>query len=318
MSHVVHVVAGVVKNAAGEILLAQRTEPKELAGLWEFSGGKVETGETRFVALQREFQEELGIEVQQAIPLMQLLHRYPNKHILLDVWEITAWQGTPEGKEGQAWNWFPLSELRYLQFPAANYPIINALHLPTEYLITPEPLNSEQFFQELHASLQQGIRLVQLRAKTLSTAAYYEYAAEAVKIVHAYGAQILLNAPVTIAEKLGADGVHFSSTALNQLWEKPCMTWVAASCHNEQDISRANQLGMDFIVLSPVQHTATHPQQPPLGWEQFQQLAYTATCPVFALGGMQRADIVLAREHGAQGIAAIRSLWNSESAMINK
>lgn len=318
MSHVVHVVAGVVKNAAGEILLAQRTEPRELAGLWEFSGGKVEAGESRFVALQREFREELGIEVQQAIPLMQLLHRYPNKHILLDVWEITAWQGTPEGKEGQAWGWFPLSELRYLQFPAANYPIINALHLPTEYLITPEPQNSEQFFQALHASLQQGIRLVQLRAKTLATAAYDEYAVEAVKIVHAYDAQILLNAPVSLAEKLGADGVHLSSTELTKIWEKPSMKWVAASCHNEQEIYRANQLGIDFIVLSPVQQTATHPQQPSLGWEQFQQLAYTATCPVFALGGMQRADIVRAREHGAQGIAAIRSLWNTESAMINK
>lgn len=318
MSHVVHVVAGVVKNAAGEILLAQRTEPKELAGLWEFSGGKVEAGETRFAALQREFREELGIEVQQAIPLMQLLHRYPNKHILLDVWEVSAWQGTPEGKEGQAWGWFPLSELRYLQFPAANYPIINALHLPTEYLITPEPQHPAQFFQELETSLQQGIRLVQLRAKTLTAAAYYEYAVEAVKIVHAYHAQILLNAPIALVEKLGADGVHFSSAELMQVWEKPAMTWVAASCHTAQEISRANQVGIDFIVLSPVQSTATHPQQLALGWEQFQQLAYTATCPVFALGGMQRADIVLAREHGAQGIAAIRSLWNTESATINK
>lgn len=311
MSHVVHVVAGVVKNRAGEILLAQRTEPRELAGLWEFSGGKVEVGESRFVALQREFQEELGIKVLEAIPLMQLLHRYPTKHILLDVWEVTEWKGIPEGKEGQAWGWFPLSELRYLQFPAANYPIINALHLPKEYLITPEPENPEKFFQELHSSLQQGIRLVQFRAKTLTATAYQDYAVEMVKIVHAYGAEILLNAPASLAHEVGADGVHLSSTELMQLREKPALTWVGASCHTAQEITRANQWDMDFIVLSSVQHTATHPQQSPLGWEQFEQLAYTASCPVFALGGMQRADIVLAREHGAQGIAAIRSLWNS-------
>lgn len=314
MDSIVHVVAGVVRNAAGEFLLAQRTEPRELAGLWEFSGGKVEAGETRFAALQREFDEELGIQVLYAVPLIKLLHRYPNKQILLDVWEITEWQGTPEGREGQAWAWFSLSALHSLQFPAANYAVITALHLPTEYLITPEPEHANRFFEELTASLQQGIRFMQFRAKNLSHTVYYEYACTAVHLAHEYGAQILVNASPEIAVTVGADGIHLSSAQLLSCEKRPNLAWVAASCHTEQEIRKANMLGIDFIVLSPVQQTTSHPQQAALGWEQFAQLSNSASCPVFALGGMQRADILLAREHGAQGIAAIRGLWKTTEA----
>ena len=85
---------------------------------------------------------------------------------------------------------------------------------------------------------------------------------------------------------------------------------IAASCHCKKDIERANQLKLDFIVVSPVQHTASHPNQKSLGWKQFKALADIAQMPVFALGGMASNDIEQAQNNGAQGISAIRSLWD--------
>jgi 8-oxo-dGTP diphosphatase len=78
-----------------------------------------------------------------------------------------------------------------------------------------------------------------------------------------------------------------------------------------EDIEKANLLGIDFIVLSPVHATASHPEAPPLGWFKFFQLTESANCPVFALGGMKPAEVSKAWAHGAQGVAAIRGLWGN-------
>ena len=87
---VVHVVAGVIRDARGRILLARRTEGRDLSGLWEFPGGKVEAGEAPEAALARELGEELGIEAKVGAPLIDVPQRYPHKRLRLDVREITA------------------------------------------------------------------------------------------------------------------------------------------------------------------------------------------------------------------------------------
>ena len=84
---------------------------------------------------------------------------------------------------------------------------------------------------------------------------------------------------------------------------------VAASCHTLADLRRAEDLRCDFVVLGPVAATPTHPGATPLGWEGFAALREETALPIYAIGGMQVDDIATAREHGAQGIAAIRGLW---------
>ena len=85
--------------------------------------------------------------------------------------------------------------------------------------------------------------------------------------------------------------------------------WVAASCHNETELRHAQVVGVDFVVLSPVLATASHPGVKPLGWRRFQELVDTVNVPVYALGGMLPGMVGRARECGGQGIAAIRGLW---------
>jgi mutator protein MutT len=133
----VHVVAGVLRDGHGRVLLAQRPPGKHLAGGWEFPGGKLEAGETRFAALSRELQEELGLEVTAARPLMRVQHAYPERDILLDVWIVTRWHGAPAGLDGQALRWCPREELPAAGLLAADAPIVAALMLP-ERLTIPE------------------------------------------------------------------------------------------------------------------------------------------------------------------------------------
>ncbi len=316
------VVAGVLENAQGDICLAQRPAHAHQGGLWEFPGGKREPGETAFAALQREFAEELGVQIVQARPLIHLQHDYPDKSILLDVWRIQTWQGKPWGKEGQVVRWVAKADLRKLAFPAANQAIIRAVELPDQYLITPEPSAADKantaFLQALDNSLQAGIQLLQLRAKQLSADAYARLTQQVLRQCQPYAAQLLLNAaqatPAQVIAR-GAQGLQLTSTALHRYSKRPLPTeyWLAASCHTLADLQQAERVGTDFILLSPVAITASHPDSPPLGWDRFQQLAQQAHCPVYALGGMHPADRAQAQACGGQGIAAIRSLWREAS-----
>lgn len=106
-----HVMAGVLLDTDGQVLLAQRPPGKHLAGMWEFPGGKLEPGEFPVAGLERELREELGVEIDldRAAPLIQVRWNYGERDLLLDAWRITAWQGTPRSVEGQAlqWRWPP-------------------------------------------------------------------------------------------------------------------------------------------------------------------------------------------------------------------
>jgi 8-oxo-dGTP diphosphatase len=117
------VAVGVVENSDDQVFICRRTDGQHQAGKWEFPGGKVECGEGMPAALIRELAEEIGIEVQQCEPLLQIEHDYPDKSVLLDVWRVTAFEGEPYGREGQAALWVERDALLNYEFPEANQPI---------------------------------------------------------------------------------------------------------------------------------------------------------------------------------------------------
>lgn len=126
-TQLVHVAVGVIVGGLG-ILIACRPESAHQGGLWEFPGGKVETDEPVQAALARELDEELGITVTGSQPLIEIKHDYGDKQVFLDVWWVTAFSGEPEGKEGQPIVWVKPEKLNDYAFPAANQPIITAIH----------------------------------------------------------------------------------------------------------------------------------------------------------------------------------------------
>ena len=312
----VHVAVGILFNPQGEVLLTRRPLHVHQGGLWEFPGGKVEAAETIQAALQRELHEELGITVLSARPLIRIRHAYPDKRVLLDVWRIEHYRGEPQSLEAQPLCWAAPDALNRLDFPAADVPIIDALRLPSLYLITGEPADRPAvFLQRLEQALERGLRLLQLRARQLPEPALLGLYRQAQALTRRYGATLLLNGSPAQALAVQADGVHLSAPRLLALQSRPLSAgrWVAASCHNEAELRHACRLGLDFVVVSPVSHTRSHPDTPPLGWKGLQALTEMANLPVYALGGMTPADLERAWRHGAQGIAAIRSLWDEVS-----
>ncbi len=311
-SSFVHVVAAVIRNAAGEILLAQRHANAHLGSLWEFPGGKLEAGEDRYSGLVRELDEELDIRTSAALPLIQVPFEYPEKRVLLDVWEVREFEGEPRGAEGQPLAWVAPHELHHRPMPAADRPIVTALRLPELYLITPDPgEDDEAFVGHLDTLLSQGVHLVQFRAKQVGDERYANLARRIASRCRNRGAKLLLNHTPEMVRAVGADGVHLSSSHLMSLRERPLddRHLVAASCHDRLELEHAECLGVDFAVLGPVLATESHPQAIPLQWEGFAELVADTTLPVYALGGAAPVDVETSRWAGGRGIAAIRSLW---------
>ena len=319
----VHVVAGVLPDPAGRVLVARRPRGTHLEGRWEFPGGKLMPGESREAGLARELAEEIGIRVLAARPLIRLEHRYPDRDVVLDVWSVESYSGEPHGREGQRVEWRDIRSLEAADFPPADAPVLAALRLPRRYLVTPEPGRDwDPFLDRLAAKVDQGFDLIQLRAKSLEEPALVELGRRAVEVCRRGGATLLVNADPEIAWRCDADGVHLASRRLvRMLRERSAVDrdfhearggrrfLTGASCHDAADLERARTAGCDFAVLGPVRATATHPGAPALQWSGFERLARDAGIPVFAIGGLGDGDIATARRSGGQGVAAIRALW---------
>ncbi len=129
MTKLTLVVACALIDADNRVLIAQRPEGKQLAGLWEFPGGKLEPGERPEPALIRELREELGIEVKEAClaPLTFASHGYETFHLLMPLYICRRWEGTVASKEGQALAWVRANKLRDYPMPPADIPLIPPL-----------------------------------------------------------------------------------------------------------------------------------------------------------------------------------------------
>ena len=301
----VSVAVGVIKNPQGQILIALRDDARHQGGLWEFSGGKIEANETAEQALKRELKEELGIDVVQATPLITIKHQYPDKTVQLRVFTVEHFTSEPHSAENQPIQWVNPNELKNYAFPAANLPIITAAQLPPFYAILDdsEPLLLKENLQKL---LAKGLKLIQARLKNLSSAASRAFLDYAYPLCQQHSALLLINSAV--ATDKSADGVHLTSRDLMTMQQRPAnVQWLAASCHNLQEIQHAEHIGVDFVVLAPVLATKTHPDTPPMGWQKFAELVGQCKMPVYALGGQTLADLNNAQQAGGQGIAAIRT-----------
>lgn len=306
----VEVAAAVVERADGSFLLAQRPAGKVYAGYWEFPGGKIEAGETPLLALKRELHEELGIEAQVAFPWISRVYAYPHATVRLNFMRITRWQGEPAGRELQAFSWQRPEALTVGPMLPANAPVLKSLRLPLVYAVTnAAEVGAKRLLRNLEDALANGLRLVQIREKQMAPRELERFAGAVVQRVHAAGGRALVNSMDEVAKRIGADGVHLTAAQLMAADSRPQFDWCAASCHSAQELEAALRLGLDFVVLGPVQPTPSHPAARPLGWERFAKLAHGFPLPVYALGGLRLGDLDRARSGGAHGIAMMRGAW---------
>ncbi|MBU3696059.1 Nudix family hydrolase [Dechloromonas sp.] len=310
---VVEVAAAVMlREGSRQFLLAQRPEGKVYAGYWEFPGGKVEAGETVRDALIRELYEELGITVTDCSPWLTRVFTYPHATVRLNFWRVTAWSGEigiTAPLEHAAVDWQNTGKPATVKpILPANDPILKALSLPTQMAITMAEIDGvERQLERLESALTNGLRLIQIRDKTLPPAQRLWFAETVCQLARSHGALVLVNDDTDLAGRIGADGLHLSAASLGACSARPDFAWVGASCHGQDEIRHAGELGLDYALLGPVLPTPTHPEAAGLGWSGFARETIGNTLPVFALGGMKQTLLTTAQAHGAHGIALMRS-----------
>jgi 8-oxo-dGTP diphosphatase len=309
----IHVAVGALQAGDGRILVSKRPDGAHQGGLWEFPGGKLEAGESVSDALARELYEELGVRLRHSQPLIRLRHDYGDRRVLLDVHRVLAFTGEAQGCEGQPLRWLHPAAMQAAEFPAADRPIINALRLPERLLITGAGADCrEVFLARLRQALGSGIRLLQLRAPELSMPRFLALADAVVELCAEQGVTVILNPPRGSWQALPAGvGLHLNRWRLLAMRQRPLgrERWVGASCHTLEELLKAQQLGLDYALLSPVLPTASHPETPPLGWQRFSAWVDGVSLPVFALGGLGEAHVEQAQRAGGQGVAAISAWW---------
>jgi 8-oxo-dGTP diphosphatase len=297
-------VAAAVIERPGEFLLAQRPEGKPYSGYWEFPGGKIEAGEDARAALVRELREELGIEARDATPWITRVYAYTHATVRLHFFRVTAWEGEPQPLEDQAIRWQKVGAPDVSPMLPANSPVLAALALPPVMIVSDAASQGiEGWVRQLGASIADAGEgaLVQVREKSFDRLKVQHLLSRVLARTDGPHFPVVVNSDCGTFPQCG--GVHLTSAALMASAARPAATLAGASCHDARELEHAAQLGLDYVVLGPVEATASHPGAASLGWEGFAALARERPMPVYAIGGLSRADMVIARRHGAHGVA---------------
>ena len=141
------------------------------------------------------------------------------------------------------------------------------------------------------AALSGGVDAVLVREKQMDSARLLAFSSQLRELTHRYKAKLIIHTQADIAKAIGADGVHLSSVEMNQIpsvreWLKRDEMTLSTSCHNELELDFAHRFGADFVFLSPVFATQSHPNEEPLGITRFRELVADPPLPVIALGGI--------------------------------
>lgn len=294
----VRVAAAVIRREDGAVLLARRHPEAHQGGLWEFPGGKLEPSERVVDALAREISEELGIEIDGAIPLIRVRHAYPDKLVDIATLEVRAWRGEAHGREGQLVRWVMPGELAGYRFPAANLPILAAALLPrVAVLVDVASDNAEGCLGEVDACLAAGAGLVRLRLAASVSGGAHALGRELVTLCHRRGALLLLEGRAPDAIAIGADGVHLAPDTPVTRNSLPPTLRVSVDVGAPGDLARATRLGADFAFAGSIE-----PQV-------LEELAFEAVLPLYAPAPRmaEPASVAVAATQlcraGCQGIA---------------
>ena len=303
---------GILKDSDGKYLLGKRLNSQSWSGWWEFPGGKLESNESPSDALKREIFEELGVVVSNYRQWTKRKVVEKNKIITLYFFLITSWSGLVNGKEGQELQWVDLKTYKAKKVLPPNQIIHHALRndLPAIYAITNfQEMSSDNFFQALKRQVNDGLRLIQIREKTLVETELEALITSIKKILQDTNVRIIINSSISLAYKHQLDGVHLNSKQLHDLKYFPKDLLVGVSCHSKKDLEIAEEKNADFAVLGSVKETLTHPNFRPIGWRKFNKLVDNSNIPIYSIGGMTKNDIPSSFDCGAIGISSQRAIW---------
>ncbi|MGH9164807.1 MAG: Nudix family hydrolase [Acidimicrobiales bacterium] len=302
----VDVAVGVLRAPDGRVLLAERKAGKDAAGFWELPGGQVEAGESAAQAAARELFEEVGVQAHELAPWRVYEHDFPAKRLRLHWFHVRRWSGEPKGREGQRLAWVDPAGPTVGPLLPSNEFVLSTLALP-ELVAVARVKHAPGAIDDLLARIPSlaagGLRLLIVRAAELAPGQRVQLTRRLRQLRRGTGLRMLLSGTALEARQAGACGLHSTAAALAGLLERPPTRLWAVSAHNARDLERANALGADVAILSPVLPTASHPGHQPLGWDGLQALVAASPVLVYAQGGLGPGDIDAARAAGALGVA---------------
>jgi 8-oxo-dGTP diphosphatase len=234
---------------------------------------------------------------------------YPHARVRLHFCRVFEWSGELHAREQQRFGFYALDGLPAPLLPAT-VPVLRGLELPPVYAISAaRRLGVPAFLQRLESALARGLKWVQLREPDLPADEVDGLFRRMQSLTRAAGAALIVNSRHPRALWDAADGVHLTAHALREATQRPGARWVGASVHRADELARAAELGLDFAVLGPVQPTASHPGQVPLGWSEFERIAARTELPLYAIGGLETNSLPLAMACGAHGVALLSDAW---------
>jgi 8-oxo-dGTP diphosphatase len=294
----------IVQAADGRVLMAERTPRQLSAGYWELPGGKVDSGETPKEAAVRELVEEIGITALAVRPWINYPHVFRLRRLRLFFFRVDRWSGDAHGREGQRIAWVDPANPQVAPILPSVERVMLALGLPDVYAVSDSHRHGgpDRVLAGLPGALRGGLRLIQVREPGMAPDQRVVFARRVAAIAEPYGARVLLAGSALEARRANMSGTHATAAELRRTTSRPAVKFWMVSCHDDRDLKRAEELGADAAVLSPVLPCSSHATTTPLGWDGLHSLAAGARLPVYAQGGLSRAALPDARRAGAVGI----------------
>lgn len=277
----VDVAVAIVRDAAGRVLVAERTPRQIAAGFWELPGGKIDAGEVPAHAAARELAEETGIAAHDVRPAIVYEHAFVTKRVRLHCYTVDTWSGAPHGREGQRVAWIDPAAPHVAPLLPSNERVLAALSLPRTYLLTPgcDTRCAADFAAELPRFLRAGACAIGVREPELPPDQRVAFGRRIVAIARHHGARVLLAGSALEARRAGAAGVHSDAAAVRRLTTRPaCAFWIAA-CAQAEDARSALALGADALLLD------AEPERPVPGGARFERADVIAPVPVYVRAG---------------------------------
>ena len=309
------IAVGILLRQDGYFLLTKRVSRyQSYPGYWEFPCAPVEGEDTPEMTIKRIFQERLGVIFDQANTWVTRVVSHNKSKVRLHVYQIVEWVGDVQPIAEDTLKWCVTDDADDMSIFPYHASLIKPLSLPRYSAITCAFM-PKFMLATIQKTLENSeIKHIHIREKRLKPRGKRIFADRVIAVCEEYDALCVYNVSslqdLDEAKQIeGLDGIHLTTDMLHKIKKRPDFEWVGASCHNQKDIEKSNALGCDYIYLSPVNSTPSHPEAKPLGWAGFEKLAILSAAPVYALGGMMISDLNTAQLRGGHGIASLRNFW---------